>query len=235
MRLARYCLLLARAAALASLQFGLVGCSSESVAAATSSPSADAMPDPPDAIGFAEPDAGTIATPAAADGAACPSAPVFSLCADGQILAILTAEFASHVDLANAVRASLGTTSAIDLAEKIITDDSVLGVQVEGEVRETGIPAAPGGVDREISVETQQAIQALAAERTPALDGAYIDREVLAHLRALALIDRLLRPSARDPRIADLLDRVRDLVVQHAQAATQAQSDLEGACASVPN
>ena len=99
-------------------------------------------------------------------------------------------------------------------------------------MRETGIAAAPGGVDREIAAETQRAIQALAAESAPALDAAYVDREVLAHLRALALIDRLLGPSAHDPRIADLLARVRDLVVQHAQAASQAQSELEGACAA---
>jgi predicted outer membrane protein len=221
----------AHVTALATFHFGLVGCSSESIAAGTSSPSTDAMADPPDVMRIAEPDAGTIT----AGGAACPSAPLFPLCADGQILAILAAECASHVDIANAVRANLGSNGALDLAEKIITDDSVLAVQVEGEMRETGIAAAPGGIDRAIAAETQQVIQVLAAESSPALDGAYVDREVLAHLRALALIDRLLRPSVKDPRVGDLLGRVRDLVVQHAQAATQAQSDLEGACASQPD
>jgi predicted outer membrane protein len=171
----------------------------------------------------------------AAEAAACPSAPLFALCADGQILAILAAEFESRVTIADAVRARLGTAAALHLAEKIITDDAVLGVQVEGEVRETGIAAAPGGVDREIAAEAQQASQALAAQTTPALDAAYVSREVLAHLRALALIDRFLAPSVHDPRIADLLGRVRELVVEHAQAATQAQIELEGACARQPD
>jgi predicted outer membrane protein len=169
-----------------------------------------------------------------ADAAACTSAPLFMLCSDAQILAILAAEFESHVTIANAVRARLGTT-ALELAEKIITDDSVLGVQVEGEARETGIAATPGGVDREIGAEAQQAIQALAGASTPMLDAAYVDREVLAHLRALALIDRFLAPSVHDPRIGDLLGRVRQLVVEHAQAATQAQIELEGACARQPD
>ena len=77
-------------------------------------------------------------------------------------------------------------------------------------------------------------MQALASQSAPALDASYVDGEVLAHLRALALIDRLLAPSAHDPRIGDLLARVRNLVVQHAQAAIQAQSELEGPCASRP-
>ncbi len=222
------------AVALAALHVGLVGCSSASGAAGAASPPADAMADPPEATPIAERDAGPT-PPTATDGAACSSAPVFPVCADGQILAILAAEFASHVDLASAVRANLASTAAVDLAEKIITDDSVLGVQVEGEMRETGIAPAPGGVDREIAAETQQAIQALATESAPALDASYVDREVLSHLRALALIDRLLAPSAHDPRIADLITRVRDLVVQHVEAATQAQSELEGACGAQPN
>lgn len=176
-------------------------------------------------------DAAPVDAADAADPAvACPSAPAFALCSDGQILAILAAEFESHVDLANAVRTNLGT-AALDLAEKIITDDSVLGVQVEGEERESGIAPAPGGIDREIAAEAQQAIHALATTSSPALDAAYVDREVLAHLRALALIDRFLAPSVHDPRIADLLGRVREVVVEHAQAATQAQIELEGACA----
>ncbi len=166
------------------------------------------------------------------DAATSCGAPVFAVCSDGQILAILAAELTAHVDLATAVRASLGSPIALDLAEKLLTDDSVLGVQVEGEMRETGLAAIPGGVGREIAAETQAAIEALAAESAPAVDASYVDREVLAHLRALALIDRLLAPSARDPRVADLLARVRDLVAQHAQAAIQAQSQLEGPCAS---
>jgi predicted outer membrane protein len=168
----------------------------------------------------------------ASDGAVCSNAPLFPVCSDGQILAILTAEFAAHVDLANAVRGNLA--GAIDLAEKLITDDSVLAVQVAGEIRETGIAAVPGGVDRAIAAEAQEAVQALAAESPPALDGSYVDREVLSHLRALGLIDRLLAPSVHDPRVADLLARVRNLAVQHAQAASQAQSELEGPCASLP-
>jgi hypothetical protein len=228
------------AAALVSLHFGVVGCSSESLAAGASSPP-DAASDAGETRAIAG-DAGTAAaltTDAAAalttDAAACSSAPLFPVCADGQVLAILAAEIAAHVDLANAVRANLGSASALDLAQKIITDDSVLAVQVDGEMRETGIALAPGGVDRAIAAEAQRAIQALALESAPALDASYVDGEVLSHLRALALIDRLLAPSVHDPRIGDLLARVRDLVSQHAQAAAQAQSELEGTCASHSN
>jgi predicted outer membrane protein len=164
------------------------------------------------------------------DGTAYPGPPL-PVCSDGQVLAILGAELSARVDVASAVRAGLASTSALDLAEKIITDDSVLEVEVQGETRETGIAPAPGGLDRQLVAEAGWAVQALAAQTAPALDTSYVNGEVLAHLLALALIDRLLGPSASDPRITDLLARVRPLVVQHVQAAIQAQSELEGACA----
>jgi predicted outer membrane protein len=213
---------------------GTLGCSSDSLAERTSPPPASAEAQlrdaqPPDAAGGA----GAVRTDSGA--AANCGAPIFPVCSDGQILAILAAELDARVHLATALRARLGSPTALDLAEKILTDDSVLGVQVEGEMRETGIAATPGGIDREIAAETQTTIQALAAEGAPAIDASYVDREVLAHLRALAIIDRLLAPSVHDPRVADLLARVRDLVAAHAQAASQAQSELEGACASPPD
>jgi predicted outer membrane protein len=226
------CLAAPIVAALASFHWCLVGCSSESLAAGASSPP-DAAADAGEASAIAA-DAGTAAA-LTTDAAACSGSPLFPVCADGQVLAILAAEVAAHVDLADAVRSNLGSASALDLAQKIITDDSVLAVQVEGEMRETAIAPIAGGVDRAIAAETQRAIQALALESAPALDAAYVDGEVLSHLRALALIDRLLAPSAHDPRIGNLLARVRDLVVQHAQAANRAQSELEGACGSLSN
>lgn len=225
------------AAALACLGLGFLGCSSDSIGAGASSP-----PPSPDgggpfvgeAVDSRDATAEATAARDAVGGAVCASAPLFPVCSDGQIFAILAAEFAAHVDLANAVRGNLASAGAIDLAEKLITDDSVLAVQVEGEVRETGIATVPGGVDRAIAAETQEAVQALAAEGAPALDASYVDREVLSHLRALGLIERVLAPSVHDPRVTDLLARVRDLAVQHAQAAFQAQSELEGPCASRP-
>jgi predicted outer membrane protein len=156
---------------------------------------------------------------------------VFPVCSDGQILSILAAECAARVNIAGAVRAGLVSAGAVDLADKLFTDDSVLGVEVQGEIRETGIAADPGGIDRAIAAEASGAIQALGAESGSALDDSYVDREVLAHVRALGLIDQVLAPSARDPRVADLLARVRAVIAQDAQAATAAQSELEGACA----
>jgi predicted outer membrane protein len=238
MHRARYARWVRGAAAIACLHFGPAGCS-----AAGAGPSAGAGVGAgvglsanagagADAGAGAGTDAGAGAGTDAGAGLSGESAPLFPVCSDGQILAILGAEFAARVGIAGALRANLVSPVAVDLAEKILTDDSVLQVQVEGEVRETGIAAAPGGIGREIAAEAQGAIEALTAESGPALDASYVDREALAHLRALGLIDRLLAPSVHDPRVLDLLSRVRELVVEHAQAAIEAQAELEGACAS---
>jgi hypothetical protein len=235
MHRARFARWVRDAAAVACLHFGPAGCSAAGVNATADAgvglregPGASAGAD-------ASADAGADASAGASAGADAglgENAPLFPVCSDGQILAILGAELAARVGIAGALRANLVSPVAVDLAEKILTDDSVLQVQVEGEVRETGIAPAPGGIGREIAAEAQGAIEALTAESGPALDASYVDREGLAHLRALALVDRLLVPSAHDPRVLDLLSRVRELVAEHAEAAIQAQSELEGACGS---
>jgi predicted outer membrane protein len=187
----------------------------------------------PAAAGDAPEPTGPAQASEADDAGAICSAPRFPLCSDGQILAILTAEGKAHVDLATAVRARVQGAGALEFAEKIVTDDSVLAVEVSGEARETGIAPVSGGIDREIAGEARDQIQSLAAESGATLDASYLDREALSHLRALSLVDRLLAPSARDPRIAALVTRVRGVIVQHTQAVLQARAGAEGPCGSV--
>jgi predicted outer membrane protein len=170
-------------------------------------------------------DAGAATDPSAAGGAC--DLPRFSAGSDGQVVAILMAETLAHADVASAVRARLVTASALDLAQKLITDDLVTEVMILGEMREIGVVAAPGGIDRAIAAEANETTAALAATDSASVDTSYVDRELLAHLRALALLDRLLAPSAHDPRIAGLVARVRDIVAQHAVAAGQAREALE--------
>jgi hypothetical protein len=211
-----------------------LACSSGSVSADPASAAA-----PTSAVSAASAGPTSSARAPAADasaetGAAACDVPRFSVGPDGQVVAILMAESVAHADVASAVRARLVTASALDLAEKLITDDSVAEVMIQGEMRETGVVAAPGGIDRAIAAEASETTAALASTDDASVDTAYVDRELLAHLRALALLDRMLAPSAQDPRIADLVARVRDIVAQHAVAAGQAHEALEP-CGSCPH
>ena len=181
---------LASALILAAAPPIVAACGAEGAASATQEPAA--------AGDASEPPGPAEASDADDAGAVC-SAPRFPVCSDGQILAILTAESQAHVDLASAVRARVQGASALEFAEKVVTDDSVLAVEVSGEARETGIAPVSGGIDREIAAEARDQIQSLSVESGAALDASYLDREALSHLRALSLVDRLLAPSARDP------------------------------------
>jgi Domain of unknown function (DUF4142) len=222
---------------------GPVSADSGGPAAATSAVSAaSASPTPSARARTADASAATGSRPATDAGAAADASatagacdlPRFSAGSDGQVLAILMAETTAHADVASAVRARLVTPSAIDLAQKLVTDDLVTEVMILGEIRETGVVATPGGIDRAIAAEASEATAALASADGASVDIAYVDRELLAHLRALALLDRMLAPSAHDPRIAELVARVRDIVAQHAVAAGQAHEALEP-CGSCPH
>jgi hypothetical protein len=215
------------------LTTGTIACGSEPVALAGTSPLEHAPAARADRAG--EGDAGpgspSGAAPGSDEAGTCAGqAPSFAICSDGQIVAILAAESRAHADVASAVRARLTAAGSLDLAEKLITDDSVTEVMIEGEMRETGIAAAPGGIDGAIAAESVETTAALAATDAAALDASYVDREVLGHLRALALLDRLLAPSVHDARIGALIARVRDIVAQHAAAAVGAQGQIEAAC-----
>jgi predicted outer membrane protein len=191
----------------------------------SSDASSDAAPDR-----AAAPDAATPSP--GADAGACVS-PVFPVCSDAQVLAIAIAENQAHVDVANAVRERLASAAAISLASKIVTDDSVTAVQLAGLVRETGITPVAGALDAALAAEAAEEIQSLASLDPAAVDAAYVHREVLSHLRALGLFERILSPSVHDDRIRIGLESVQGLVVEHMQAVARAQTALGQTCGSI--
>jgi predicted outer membrane protein len=171
---------------------------------------------------------------ALADATLQPSAPAAPavVCSDEQLAAVLQAANETEVTRAQTVRDRLTSPEAVALEEKLLTDHALLLAMVQGGERAARIAPADNGVARALASMARADAPALGTLSGGDLDRAYVGREVLAHLEALALLARALPPGLANDRLGYVVESMRDLETQHQAAAMAAEQSLEGACAA---
>jgi putative membrane protein len=152
------------------------------------------------------------------------------LCSDGQLAAAMEAANQSEVELAQTVRDGLTSPGAIALEEKLLTDHSLLLEMAQGAARAARIAPVDNGLSRALASAGRADLAALGTLTGAALDQAYVDGEVLAHIVSLSLLERVLVPGESTDRFAYVIESMRDLETQHEAAALAAQRALEGSC-----
>jgi hypothetical protein len=157
------------------------------------------------------------------------SGPAPLLCSDGQLAAALQAANESEVQIAQTVRDGLASADAVALEEKLLTDHSLLLEMVQGGARAARITPVDNGVARALANAGRADVASLGTLTGAALDQAYVDREVLAHIASLSLLERLVSGESTD-RFGYVIQSMRDLETQHEAAALAAQRALEGSC-----
>jgi putative membrane protein len=169
---------------------------------------------------------------ALADATVQPGAPALPavVCSDGQLAAVLRVANETEVTRAQGVRDALTSPSAVALEEKLLTDHVLLLAMLQGGVRAAAIAPADNGVARALASTAQADAPVLQGLSGSALDRAYVDREVLAHLESRALLARALPPGEGTDRLGYVILSMRDLEAQHEAAALAAERDLEGQC-----
>jgi putative membrane protein len=152
------------------------------------------------------------------------------LCSDGEIAATIQALSEAEVLLVQAVRENFRDGSVAALADHMLTEHSLLLEQLKGEARAGKIAPAGCSVSRAMARAAGAERASLQMLSGASLDRAYVDREVLSHAQALALIEQVLAPAARNERIAFTIRAMRDVETQHEIGALAVQRALEGAC-----
>jgi predicted outer membrane protein len=155
-------------------------------------------------------------------------APIF--CSDAELAAAMEAANQTEVAVAQAVRDGLASSEAIALEEKLLTDHSLLLEMVLGAARSARIVVADNGVARALASHARGDTATLGALTGPTLDRAYVDREVLAHVESLGLLDRVFAPEEANDPLGYAIESMRELELQHAAVAIAAQHALEGHC-----
>jgi predicted outer membrane protein len=164
-------------------------------------------------------DGGGAGDGAAGDGGSCP---------DGEMAAILAATNQAQVDATNQLRANLSDSRAIALAEKMLTDHSLVLEQLQGAMRAGAIAARAGGVAQAIADAAARDRTAIAASAS--FDSAYAADEVLWHLRDQALLDAVIAPAVTGSRLAFVATSMQNLEKQHVALALALQAGLDTTC-----
>ena len=189
--------------------------------------------------GGAATDAGAATgTDAGSTGAA--TQPAFGVCSDAQVAAILHVSNQGEIQLAQALRSKFQDAQVRSFADRMITDhqalDSALtsagfafGTGASG-VSVNDVSYSDNGIVKELQQSAQMELSQLQSMSGSELDKAYIDHEVLDHVKDLGLGDHVLAPSAKDARLVAILQTARAAISAHAQLAVPIQTRLEGAC-----
>jgi predicted outer membrane protein len=155
----------------------------------------------------------------AGDGGSCP---------DGEMAAILAAANQAQVDATMELRANLSDPRAVALAEKMLTDHSLVLEQLRGAMRAGAIAARSSGIGRAIADSAAHERTEIAASTS--IDSAYADEEVLWHLRDQALLDAIVAPAVSGSRLAFVATSMQKLEKQHVAIALALQANLDMTC-----
>jgi len=156
---------------------------------------------------------------AAGDGGSCP---------EDEMAAILSATNQAQVDATTQLRANLSDPRATTLAEKMLTDHSLLLEQLQGAMRAGAIAPRTSGVAQAIADSAARDRTAIAASTS--MDSAYADDEVLWHLRDQALLDAVVAPAVSGSRLAFVATSMQNLEKQHVALALALQAELDTTC-----
>lgn len=149
-------------------------------------------------------------------------------CAAGEMAAILAAANQAQVDATMQIRASLSDPKAVTLSEKMLTDHALVLEQLQGAERAGAIAARPGGISRAIADSAEHDRSDIAASSS--IDSAYADREVLWHMRDVALLDAVVAPAVKGTRVAFVATSMQELEKQHVALAQALQAELNATC-----
>jgi putative membrane protein len=145
---------------------------------------------------------------------------------DGVIAALLEAQDQAEVSLAQTVRDGLADPNVVAFAEKMITDHTLLDLQVGGSVRTDAIGLLPDGASAAIAAQENETAQVLGALSGAPLDRAYMAHEVLVHMQELSWLDHLAIPDVKDVRLAADVAATEALAATHAELALQVLNGL---------
>jgi predicted outer membrane protein len=126
------------------------------------------------------------------------------------------------------LRANLSDSRAVALAEKMLTDHSLVLEQLQGAMRAGAIATRSSGVAQAIVDSAAHDRTAIAASAS--IDSAYADDEVLWHLRDQALLDAVVAPAVGGSRLAFVATSMQNLEKQHVALALALQADLDTTC-----
>lgn len=158
------------------------------------------------------------------------AAPAFAFAQQGptdpQIAAIVVT--ANHVDV-DAGKLAKGKTHNKEVrafAQQMITDHTAVNKQAGTLVKKLGVKPESNPTSESLKKGGDENIAALKKLKGKDFDKAYVDHEVDYHQQVLDAVDKTLIPSAKNPELKALIEKVRPAFVAHLDHAKHLQMQM---------
>jgi putative membrane protein len=142
---------------------------------------------------------------------------------DSQILQVLLTLNTGAVERGESAQLKATSDEVKDFAALMIADHSAANERLQTLAREKGIGTDSSDVNEKLKAESAKFAERIAAVSGPAFDRAYVETEIVAHVKGNAVIDRSLQPIVVDP---DLERMLADLLRSGASQQEHAQQIL---------
>ncbi len=148
---------------------------------------------------------------------------------DAQIAAIVVAANQADIDAAKLARSRAHDAQVKQFADTMIRDHESVNRQAKALVKKLGVKPEPSATSRSLAQGDRANLANLKKLGGAAFDKAYVDHEVAYHQQVLDAIHSTLLPSARNPQLKALIEKVTPAFEAHLQHAKHLQGQLASA------
>lgn len=145
---------------------------------------------------------------------------------DAQIAHIVVT--ANQVDIdAGKLAEKQGSTKAVrDFGKQMVTDHAAVNKQATDLATKLKVKPEANSTSADLKKGGDENLAKLKKLKGKEFDKAYVDHEVAYHQAVLDAVDKTLIPSAQNPELKALIEKVRPAFVAHLDHAKMIQSEL---------
>ncbi len=145
---------------------------------------------------------------------------------DAQIAAIVVTANQVDINAGRLAEQKAQNAQVKAFGKQMVTDHTGVNKQATELVTKLGVKPEDNPTAQSLKSGGDDNVKTLKALNGAAFDKAYIDHEVAYHQQVLDAMDKTLIPSATNPELKALLQKVRPAFASHLEHARQLQSTL---------
>jgi putative membrane protein len=145
---------------------------------------------------------------------------------DPQIAAIVVTANQVDVDAGKLAKGKTHNKQVKAFAQQMITDHTAVNKQAGDLVKKLGVKPESNATSESLKKGGDENMASLKKLKGKAFDKAYVDHEVDYHQQVLDAIDKTLIPSAKNPELKSLIEKVRPAIAAHLDHAKHLQMEM---------
>ena len=145
---------------------------------------------------------------------------------DPQIAAIVVTANQVDIDAGKLAKDKTRNKDVKAFAQQMITDHTAVNKQAGDLVKKLGVKPESNPTSDSLKKGGSDNIATLKKLKGKEFDTAYVDQEVTYHQQVLDAIDKTLIPSAKNPELKGLVEKVRPAIAAHLDHAKHLQMQM---------